>query len=216
MSRWRKASWAALALILAAVLAWTGCSSSPPGSATPPQESTEETGTGAPTRDPSQPFAVSEKGTVTLTNGQAYDIVVQREDRTPLFDFSLKKGAIVDPSVQFTIQTPEVDVPEELASSYVQVGSYAFEMHVAGETGYGFALRPTLTIYYADAEIEAARQAGASLDTLKGNLIVLYKEQRAPKWVPQTSVSLDQEAKTVTVTNVAGAGAWRLAARKAP
>jgi hypothetical protein len=46
--------------------------------------------------------------------------------------------------------------------------------------------------------------------------VVLYKEQRSPKWVAQTSVSVDKEANVVTVTNIAGAGAWRLAAKKAP
>ena len=105
-------------------------------------------------------------------------------------------------------------VASSLLGDYVAVGPYALELHAAEETGYGFALKPLLTIHYSAAELEAAKGAGASLDVLKGNLIVLYKEQRSPKWVPQTSVSIDESAGTVVVSNIAGAGAWRLVAKK--
>jgi hypothetical protein len=43
---------------------------------------------------------------------------------------------------------------------------------------------------------------------------VLYKEQRSPKWVPQTSVTVDADANIVVISNIAGAGAWRLVAKK--
>jgi hypothetical protein len=105
-------------------------------------------------------------------------------------------------------------MPEEYADQFVPVGDHAFELHAAEDQGYGFALRPKLQIYVTDAEISAATEAGASLDTLKGNLTILYQEQRSPKWVPQTSISVDQETKIVTVSNVAGAGAWMLVAKK--
>jgi hypothetical protein len=169
-----------------------------------------------PTKDPGQPFALNEKGALTLTNDQAYEIEVQRENGDPLFRFSAKKGAVIDPSVEFTVQTLQANVPEELAARYVAVGAYALEVHIVGETGYGFALKPTIEMFFTDQDIEAAKQNGASLDTFKGNLIVLYKEQRSPRWVPQTIVSIDQEARTVRVSTVAGAGSWRLAARKTP
>ena len=169
-----------------------------------------------PAKDPAQPFALGERGVVTLGNDQAYDIQVQRETGAPLFVLSMKKSAVIDPSVDFVIRTFEASVPEELADEYAAVGSYALEMHVVEETGYGFALRPKLQIYFADPEIEAAQADGAAMDDVKGSLVVLYKEQRSPKWVAQTSVSVDKETKVVTVSNIAGAGAWRLAAKKAP
>ena len=77
-------------------------------------------------------------------------------------------------------------------------------------------LRPKIVFHYTDDEIETAGENGAALDELKGNVLVLYKEQRSPKWVPQRSVSIDEETKTVTVSNVAGTGAWWLVALKAP
>jgi hypothetical protein len=98
----------------------------------------------------------------------------------------------------------------------VPIGEYALEMHVIEETGYGFMLRPKIVFHYADDEVEAAKGNGAALDELKGNILVLYKEQRSPRWVPQRSVSIDEDAKTVTVSNVAGTGAWWLVAVKAP
>ena len=126
----------------------------------------------------------------------------------------IKKNTVIDSDVPFTIRTIEQELPEELAAQYVAVGSHALELHAAEETGYGFALKPLLTIHYSLAELDAAKEAGASLDVLKGNLIVLYKEQRSPKWVSQTSVSVDESARTVVVSNIAGAGAWRLVAKK--
>ena len=62
---------------------------------------------------------------------------------------------------------------------------------------------------------ERGRRQGAVVDPLKGNLLILYMEQRAGKWVPQKSVSLDEAATKVTVSNIAGTGAWWLVALKA-
>jgi hypothetical protein len=200
-----------LALVGALVL---GCSDKKEGTA--PIASKVNGSTDFPAKDPGQPFAVKEKGTVTLTNDQAYEIEVQRENGDTLFRFSAKKGAVIEPSVEFTVQTLQANVPEELADQYVAVGVYTLEVHVVGETGYGFALKPTIEISFTDQDIEDAKQNGALLDTFKGNLIVLYKEQRSSRWVPQTSVSTDQEAKTVRVSTVAGAGSWRLAVRRTP
>jgi hypothetical protein len=206
---------AALALVLIAALLG-GCGGEPAGGGgTEPAGGEGGAGADFPAKDPAQPFAVGEKGTVTLVNDQAYDIQVQRETGTPLFVLSMKKSAVIDPSVSFAVRTFEAGVPEELADEYAAVGSYALEMHVVGETGYGFALRPKLQIYFADPEIEAA-QAGGAVGGGEGSLVVLYKEQRSPKWVAQTSVGVDKVAKVVTVSNIAGAGAWRLAAKKAP
>jgi hypothetical protein len=209
-----RSRWMALALVLVGMLV-LGCSAgnSPTGEATSPTG--EGTGSTAyPVRDPGTPLAWNEKGTVTITNDAAYNIQVLGPEGNPLFSLEMKKGAVVEPRVDFTVETIEVDVPEELSSQYVAVGRLALQVHVVGDTGYGFSLRPQLTIHFADQEIQTAKQSGAALDVLKGNLIVLYKEQRSPKWVPQTSVSLDEASKTVTISNVAGAGAWRLVAKK--
>jgi hypothetical protein len=94
------------------------------------------------------------------------------------------------------------------------VGSTVFELHAAEETGYGFALKPMLTIYFSQEELQVARTQGASLDPLQGNLVVLYKEQRSPRWVAHPGINVDEAAGTVIVGNIAGAGAWRLAAKK--
>jgi hypothetical protein len=102
-----------------------------------------------------------------------------------------------------------------MATDYAAVGTRVFELHAAEDTGYGFALKPLLAIHYNPDEIEAAQEEGASVDPLKGNVIVLYKEQRSPKWVPQTSVTVDEDAQTATISNIAGAVAWRLVAKKA-
>jgi len=169
---------------------------------------------GFPARDPGEPLTVGEQGTITLTNDREDTLRVVRSDGDPLYVLPIKKNTVIDPDVPFTIRTFEAELPEDLAESYVAVGSYALELHAAQESGYGFALKPLLTIHYSAAELDEAGQAGASLDVLKGNLIVLYKEQRSPKWVPQTSVSVDEAAGTVTVSNIAGAGAWRLVAKK--
>jgi hypothetical protein len=173
-----------------------------------------EEGPSFPSHDPNEPFALDERGTVTLTNDQAYDIQVQRPDGEVLFLLAVKKGTVIDLSVRFTVQAIETGIPEDMAPHYVPVGDYALQMHAVDETGYGFALRPVLKVGFTDAEIQAAAENGGALDTLKGNLIVLYREQRSPKWVPQTSVSVDAEARTVTVNDVASAGAWRLAAKR--
>jgi hypothetical protein len=108
----------------------------------------------------------------------------------------------------------EAELDEELIEQYVPVGNTALELHVVQETGYGFALKPLLTIHYTQEELDAAQAQGASLEPLKGNLIVLYKEQRSPKWVAQTSVTVNADENTVIVSNIAGAGAWRLVAKK--
>jgi len=94
------------------------------------------------------------------------------------------------------------------------VGSTALELHAVQESGYGFALKPLLTIHYTQEELAAAAAQGATVEPLKGNLIVLYKEQRSPKWVAQTSVTVNEAARTVVVSNIAGAGAWQLVALK--
>lgn len=212
MSKRRKALWIALALLLVAVLTLgcRGAGEEAPGSQ-PAGGEAEGASADLPSKDPAQPFALGEKGAVTLANDQAYDLTVQRENGEPLFVMSMKKSAVIDPQVSFAIQTYEMALPEELAESYVAVGQYALEMHVIGDTGYGFALRPKLLISYTEGEIE-----DAGLDTVSGNLVVLYKEQRAPKWVPQTSLGIDEATGTVSVSNIAGAGAWRLVAKKAP
>jgi hypothetical protein len=198
--------------LVAAMLA--GCGGDQGG---PEEPSSPEKGEGGsedfPAKDPAQPFAIGEKGTVTLANDQTYEIQVQRGSGEPLFLFSIKKSGVIDPQVTFTVQTIQVDMPEELAASYVPLEQVAFEMHVVGESGYGFALRPKIQFFFGP-EIAAAKEKGAALEPLKGNLIVLYKEQRAPKWVPQTSVSVDEAGKVVTLSNVAGSGAWWLVAKK--
>ena len=139
---------------------------------------------------------------------------VQREGGELLYELPIKQNTVIDPDTAFTIQVLEVEWPEELAEKYVPVGSTALELHAAHETGYGFALKPLLTIHYTQNELDAAQAQGATLEPLKGNLIVLYKEQRSPKWVAQTSVTVDADAGTVVVSNIAGAGAWRLVAKK--
>ena len=215
MPRQRDLLLIAMTLALAGVLMF-GCGGKEKGGESRPTTEKEPGSADFPAKGPSQPFTVNEKGTMNVTNDQAYNIQVQKESGEPLFVMAMKKSTVIDPSVDFAVQTFQVEVPEEHASRYVTVGQYALEMHVVGETGYGFALRPALKIHFTDKEIQSAKQNGASLDTLKGNLIVLYKEQRSPRWVPQTSVSVNEEAKTVTVSNVAGAGAWRLVAKKGP
>jgi hypothetical protein len=151
----------------------------------------------------------------TLTNDQAYTIEVQRASGELLYKLSFKKNGVIDPSVAFTVQTIPFEMPEELAGQYVAVGDLAFELHAANEPGYGFALRPELKVYYSDEEIAQATEAGAALAPVSGNVLVLYKEQRSPRWVPQTSISVDEMGKAVTVSNIAGAGAWMLVAKVA-
>jgi hypothetical protein len=205
--------WAFVAIVLVDMMLW-GCSS-----AAGPAAATSESGNGKgdayPAKDPSQPFAVDEKGTVTLTNDQAYTIEVRRANGEPLYTISFKKNSVIDPSVAFTVQTIAFEMPEELVGQYVAVGDRAFQLLAANESGYGFALRPVLEVAYTDEEIAQAQGAGASLDTVTGNVLVLYKEQRSPKWVPQTSVAVDESANQVTVSNIAGAGAWMLVAKAA-
>jgi len=207
----RKTLWVTLTLALVAVLL-LGCG----GGATEEGPAVEEPSGSAdfPAKDPAEPFALDEKGTVTLTNDQAYTIQVQRADGGPLFSMAFKKNGVIDPAVDFAVQTIAFELPEEYVDQYVPVGDRAFELHATDDQGYGFALRPELKIHVTDEELSAATEAGASLDTLKGNLAILYKEQRSPKWVVQTSVSVDEETKVVTVSNVAGSGAWMLVAKK--
>ncbi len=204
----------ALALVSALLL---GCGGKTGDTGTPAASTGGETaGAAFPSKDPGEPFTVGEKGTVVLTNDRAYEIRVNRDDGDPLYVLPLKRTTVIDPSVPFTVRTFEGGLSEESSARYAAVGTYVLELHAAEETGYGFALKPLLTIHYTSSEIDAARQEGAPLDPLKGNLLVLYKEQRAPTWVPQTSVSVNEDAQTVTVSNIAGAGAWRLVAKKIP
>ena len=209
----RKVLLTALTLIIVGAL-MLGCGSPGGGEAQP---TAEEGGGNAdfPAKDPSEPFSLGEKGTVTLTKEQGYDIQVQDESGNPVFRLVAKKGALLESGMDFTVRTFEADVPEELSSQYVPVGAHAFEMYVVEELGYSFSLRPKLEIHFTEQEIEAAKQAGASLETLKGNLIVLYKEQRSPSWRPQMALTWDEEGKIVTVSNLAATGVWRLAAKKA-
>lgn len=199
-----------LVLGLIGILAW-GCSA-------PADEGDKDVTEveGFPVKDPSTPFALDEKGLITLANDQPAEIIVQRDDGSPIFKFIIKSGGISDPKIQVTVRTIELELPENLAASYVPISSYAFEMHVIGETGYGFSLRPKIEFYFTAEEIAAAKSQGAALDPLKGNLLILYMEQRAGQWVAQKSVSLDEAASKLTVSNIAGTGAWWLVAVKAP
>lgn len=207
-ARW----WTYIALIIASIVLW-GC-----GASDEPSDATPEAGSGSegfPAKDPSEPFAIDEQGTVTLTNDQAYTIVVQRANGDPLYQLSFKKNGVIDPSVDFTVQTIPFEMPEDLAGRYVAVGDRALELHAVNETSYGFALRPELKVYYTAEEIAQAQEAGAALDPVSGNVLVLYKEQRSPKWVSQTSVGVDEAEQVVTVSNIAGSGAWMLVAKAA-
>ncbi|MBN1935783.1 MAG: hypothetical protein JW934_14030 [Anaerolineae bacterium] len=190
-----------------------GCS--PP---TKDAQATSDAGSveGFPVKDPANPFALDEKGMVTLRIDQPSEIAVQRDGGEPLFKLLIKAGGVTEAEVKMTVQTITPELPEDLAASYVPVGQYALEMHVVGDTGYGFSLRPKIEFYFNDEEIAAAKSQGAALDTLKGNLFILYMEQRAGKWVPQKSVSLDEAAAKITVSNIAGTGAWWLVAVKTP
>ena len=211
-----KVLWIALALILVGTLL-LGCGGSDGGSGEEGGGKETESGAGStdyPVKDPSEPFVLGEQGTVTLTNEQEVELQVQDEDGNPAYVFIAKKGAVIESSMDFTLRTFEADVPEDLAEQYVPVGGHAFELYVLEELGYGFSLRPKLRIHFTEQEIDTAKEAGASLDTIKGNLIVLYKEQRSPSWRPQMGLTWDQEGKTVTVSNLAAAGAWRLVAKK--
>jgi hypothetical protein len=167
-----------------------------------------------PARDAGAPLTIGEKGTIILGNTQDANLHVQRVGGEPLYELPIKQNTVIDPDMAFTIQVLESELPAELAEQYVAVGATVLELHAADETGYGFALKPLLTIHYSQEELDAAKAKGAVLEPLKGNLIVLYKEQRSPKWVAQTSVTVNEAASTVVVSNIAGAGAWRLVAKK--
>lgn len=167
-----------------------------------------------PARDTSAPLAVGEKGTVILGTPEDITLQIQRASGEPLYELPIKQNTVIDPGTAFTVQVLEEGLPEDLAAQYAPVGNTALELHAVQETGYGFALKPLLTIHYSQEELDAAQAQGATLEPLKGNLIVLYKEQRSPKWVPQTSVTVDADANVVVVSNIAGAGAWRLVAKK--
>jgi hypothetical protein len=206
----------ALALLIGSVFALLllGCSSpSAEGETAAPAE--EPAGNDEfPARDANAPLTVGEKGTIILGLTQDANLLVQRTDGQALYELPIKQNTVIDPETAFTIQVIEAELPEELVEQYVAVGTTALELHAAQETGYGFALKPLLTIHYTQGELEAAQAEGATLEPLKGNLIVLYKEQRSPKWVPQTSVTVNEGENTVVVSNIAGAGAWRLVAVK--
>jgi hypothetical protein len=209
----RHVLWTVLLLVLVGSLL-LGCGSS--GSAGDEGPTEEETsGPDLPLKDPSEPFAIDEQAMVLFAREDPAEVTVQRASGDPLFEFIMKKGGIADEQISVAVQAIQPELDEDLAADYVPVGEYALEMHVVEETGYGFMLRPKIIFHFGDDEIEAAKENGAALDELKGNVLVLYKEQRSPKWVPQRSVSIDEEAKTVTVSNVAGTGAWWLVAVKA-
>lgn len=213
----KKRVWWVVLVLSVVCLAAIGCAGAGDEVTEPSGEEEEgQAGGDFPVKDPSKPFALGEKGLVNLTNSDPVEIVVQRDSGEPLYKFIMKSGGIADPQIQVAVQTIEPQMPEDLAASYVPVSKYALEIHVVGETGYGFMLRPKIECYFSADEIEAARGQGAALEPLKGNLFALYMEQRAGQWVPQKSVSLDEAANKVTVTNVAGTGAWWLVAVKAP
>jgi hypothetical protein len=202
----------ALVLALAGLLL-LGCGSPDAGTEmdSPEQDAGSEE---FPLRDANEPLTAGEKGTIVLRNDQAAQVRVLHEDGAPLYELPIKQSTVIDAEVPFTLQTIEPELSEELAAKYVPVGTLALELHAVKDTGYGFALKPLLTIHYTDAELDQAREQGAALDSLKGNLIALYKEQRAPKWVPQTSVTVNEDERTVVVSNIAGSGAWRLVAAR--
>ena len=205
----------ALALILSVLaLLLLGCGSPSTEGEAPPQAEEPAASDEFPARDVNTPLLVGEKGTIILGTAQNVNLQVQREGGEPLYELPIKQNTVIDANTAFTIQVLEVDLPQELAEQFVAVGNTALELHVANETGYGFALKPLLTIHYSQDELDNAQAQGATLDPLKGNLIVLYKEQRSPKWVAQTSVTVNEDASTVVVSNIAGAGAWRLVAKK--
>jgi hypothetical protein len=197
--------------MLAALL--LGCGSPSPGQE--PEEAQEAAGIdGFPARDVDTPLTSGEKGTVILGTTETANLVVQRADGSPLYELPIKPNTVIDPDTPFTIQVIEPELPEDLAEQYAPVGTTALELHAAQETGYGFALKPLLTIHYTQQELDAAQAQGATVEPLKGNLIVLYKEQRSPRWVPQTSITVNEAANTVVVSNIAGSGAWRVVAKK--
>ena len=205
----------ALALILSVLaLLLLGCGSPSNEGEAPPQDQEPAASDEFPARDANTPLTVGEKGTIILGTAQDASLQVQREGGEPLYELSIKQNTVIDPNTAFTIQVLDVDLPQELAEQFVAVGNTALELHVANETGYGFALKPELTIHYLQEELDAAQGQDAMLDPLKGNLVVLYKEQRSPRWAAMTTVAIDEDAGTVTVSNIAGAGAWRLAAKK--
>jgi hypothetical protein len=204
-----------LALILSLLaLLLLGCGS-PSTEGNAPSPAQESAGSDEfPARDVSTPLRTGEKGTIILGNAQGATLQVQREDGELLYELPIKQNTVIDPDTPFTIQAFEAELPTELAEQYVAVGSTVLELHAAEETGYGFALKPLLTVHFSQEELDAARAQGASLDPLEGNLVVLYKEQRSPKWVAHPGINIDEAAGTVVVGNIAGAGAWRLVAKK--
>lgn len=211
----RRRIWCTAWILFLVGMLMFGCSAKGGATKEPASPEGQEAGSSDyPARDPSTPLAWDEKGTVTVTNDAACTIQVQGQGGSTLFSLEMRKGTVVEPLVDFTVETIEADVPDELSAQYVAVGQRALQVHVVGETGYGFSLRPALKIHFTDQEIQDAKQNGAALDVLKGSLVVLYREQRSPKWVPQTSVSIDEGTGALTVSNVAGAGAWRLVARR--
>ena len=211
---YRKAQWVILTLVVVGALT-LGCGS--PGTDEGEPEPTAQAGSAEfPAKDPTEPFALDEKGTVTLTRDGTYDIQVLRDSGDVLFRLTAKKGTVIDPEADFTIQTLQVDVPEEFVNEYVSVGDHALEMYATDEMGYGFSLRPVLEIHITDQELQAAKEAGGAVDTLKGNVIILFKEQRAPAWRPQKNLIWDEEAKIVTVSDIAASGTFRLVAQKGP
>jgi hypothetical protein len=208
----KKLALAVLLSLLALLLLGCGSSATEQADAPPEEPAASDE---FPVFDASGPLTAGEKGTVTLGTPEQVDLIVQSADGAPLYELPIKPNTVIDPNTAFTIHVIEPELPEDLAATYVAVGSSALELHAVQETGYGFALKPLLTIHYTQADLDAAQAAGANLEPLKGNLIVLYKEQRSPKWVPQTSVTVNEAENTVVISNIAGSGAWRLAAKKA-
>ncbi len=150
--RRKSAWWMVLSLILVGML--LGCSAQKDPTGEPTSPAGQGTGsTDYPARDPGTPLAWDEKGTVTVTNDAACNIQVQGQDGNPLFSLEMRKGTVIEPRVDFTVETIEVDVPAEL--SYVAVGQLALQVHAVGETGYGFSLRPELKIHFTEEDIQA-------------------------------------------------------------
>lgn len=209
----RRTLWTALTLILIGVLL-LGCGGSKGGEETSTGEE-EQSGSDLPVKAAGEPFDIGEEGLVTLYREQPAEIIVQRDSGETVFAFLMKKGGTADDEVRVAVKTFEPELSEEVTESYIPVGQYALQMHAVDETGHGFMLRPKIEFHFTEQEIEQAVANGAALDPLKGNLLILYKEQRSPRWVPQRSVSLDEANGVLTVSNIAGTGSWWLVANAA-
>jgi hypothetical protein len=171
----RDVLWAVLLLILVGSLL-VGCGTGGTGAGGEGEGTTKEEKGSAdfPLKEAGEPFAIDEKGTVLLAREEPAEVTVQRVSGDALFEFIMKKGGIADEQISVTVQVIQPELPEDLAGEYVPVGSYALEMHVVEDTGYGFMLRPKIVVHFDGDDIEAAKESGAALDELKGNVLVLY------------------------------------------